>query len=367
MGRIEITKYNNVKCNSFGEITMDAFIKKLYKLINKYDWQFDNKDKITITYYAKVYKKEEKNYEIKFYKMLDYSFGIPYYTYKSYSIDATDNEFLNHELEKLNKITKKHDFEEESYEKTENNKLTTIDENKANLSFLKKALKGIYKSLTINFVGMASFLISIPMFVLYLLYNHSMLFKIITIFMFVGSAALNLVLFNEEHEYFNDYNRVGSMTRRKIKKIAKTIGKNNTRAAEKEKYIVEDKNAKYQNNINKYIKSIMDATDKLSNIEDKRNIMHELKPIADEYFAKSIEISKTITNDIEMYNTKRKLMINTLEQLVSLEIKVAGLVKRDNNRNNMLSENERLAQEFNNYLERIDEESQQVCTVSRGR
>ena len=83
MGRIEITKYNNVKCNSFGEITMDAFIKKLYKLINKYDWQYDNKDKITITYYAKVYKKEEKNYEIKFYEKVDTSIGIPYYTYKS--------------------------------------------------------------------------------------------------------------------------------------------------------------------------------------------------------------------------------------------------------------------------------------------
>ena len=367
MENIEITKYDNVKCSGFGELTMEAFIKKIHKLTNKYDWQCDDKNNLYIYYLAKVYKKGDNNYRIELYTEHVKTFSAPYYEYDYYNIDTGGNNYLNYELDEFSKRTKKHDFESDSYKKGEIDKLTTINENKATLSFLKKIVKGINKTLIIFYIGiilpLASMLIGIPS----ILINQSSIIWQIAALIFIISVIIDGGILLDSISYFKNYTKVVSLARKKIKQIKKVLGKRYTQAAKKEKYIVEDKNTKQSNCITEYMECIMNGANRLSNLEERRQVLYELKPILYEYNDKLIEINKSTQNSIERYNAKRELIVRTLNQLQPLTQKVAGLVNRDNNRKALISENEKLVQKFNDSMKKLEEEKAQACAVSRGR
>ena len=347
-----VTDYGTIKGDKhFKEQTIDEFIKKIEKSIELcYMKLDDNTYEHSIKYDTKVIDNENDNYYIVI-DDEDYNLKL--------NVKSKYYPILKNKLNELAKESETNIKEENTINDLEKNinleEHNNQDDLQAYLNFLTNCRKKYSNSFLIN-TFLVGFLNSIflIMFIAFLSSCSDILSKsIIIIFYLVFEAYLNYFLY-EKYEIITKSFKINKIIKAKINgltnrlsKLRKINIKINSELADENK---EEKDI-YKETIINYMSSIMNCANKLKNKKESHVILISLRDILDEYTSRMQEYNANNDKGLTLVNDKQVIMQEIIEKLVTLEMKIAEIKKRDDANKLINDDSDVLREKISGYID----------------
>ena len=358
MSKLYITDIGTIKCdngnslmrNDFEEMPYDKFLKELRKDVTKTYSYYDPKSSFYINAPKYVIKNDEENYTIATSYVTLYNFCI-----------ADCKEYypiVKKELDELAEISEKTLTEREIVANFEDNNSkndsSSISDGKIYLNYLKKHLNKI--NLTkVGIIGPLVLMLS------GLFYGN----VIDSTPLLAGSFApfiSYMIILGAQYDTFLNLFKESKIIKFKIKKMEKKLSKmlDVKMKIDSEGNAIEIKRDLYKDSIINYMQTIVDGTTKLNN-QDRRIKLLELREILDEYLTKTQELAKR-EGGLTLDDNARMIAVSTLDKLTTLEMEIAEILRRDNEKNKSLAEGEDLMKEIDKYLDIVDTDEADLST-----
>ena len=363
MYELKITHFNTIKGVDFGEISINKFIKKIQKGINKFcKYYYDDEYEFSIIYKVNVYKQDENYYQINFLKS-------NYGDYDSYYINTDGYPNLTKQFDKFCDISSEHHFEKGCYNKLENNNQGTIKENIGYINYLKKA-KNYCTTILIKRILL---LLSIPLEAISYIKFCDLKFYLLAVTMVVGFGGSIYAIYKllvEIYEIETDSSirifKIFRLLKAKIKQLERKISKSNILISNNYKDVVITEEDLYKDNVISYMNSIMNAANKL-NKEDRKMTLLELNKILDEYTSKCKNINNGDNKGLTFAGDKRQVMMATIDKLTTLQMNIADIMNHDKQNESLLTDNEKLKIKLQSSLNEIDDEETAIKSNGKKR
>ena len=346
-----ITPFDTIKNVYESEISIDKFLRVIDKGINKHcEFYGDCDIEQPIKYKVNVYKlaNGSSTYAVCLFD------NNTRYTYDLYRVDAYKHPELAGELEKYAAITDRHEFEKNSYKKIEEGQTATTEENIAYVDYAESQRKHCNSFIRRTYANILSLPISI-------------LGIIASLVFFDGNFGLTVILamfaaFSFAYSFFSFVEgninhpiariKQSLLLKRKIKKIRKKLEKSDAHVNEQVKTVKynNDSNKLYRDHVINYMKSIMQAAEKL-NDNNRKQVLHELGDILDNYTYECQQLSDADNRPLTLEGGRRQVVMSTIDSLTTLEMKVADMI----NNKFTISENAEFREEINNNLATLEE------------
>ena len=350
MTELKVTQFNTIKGDYFTELSADKFIKRISKNINKHcEYYYDDELQPNAYYKSYVYETEKDNvYEVSF---LD-EYGV-YKSYDKYQIDLSNHPSLKECFDKFSEISYMHSYEKECYKKVENNEPTTTEENAAFLNYVSGARKHCNNYI----LKMLALMLGVPLSIIALI----ICFAFIQLFLaeifsfallFLSTYKFCFCIIDGKYSNFLGRIKTSRLLKKKMKQIKSKL--NMKKIENTELVITTDKNAVYRDNIINYMNNIRNSANMLNN-GDRINILNELKDILDEYTDKCQKINSEEQRGLTLNNGKKQVMMDTINKLTALDMKLADMLNRESKNSSMIAENEKFMAELNEDINGLND------------
>lgn len=326
--RLEVTKINTIN-----GVSITEFIALVNNELNRYTCMNSAGDlTFNVCYYATVDKISDNNYHI-------------WYNWTDYILNTTGYPFLAKKMDKFCNITKRREFERESFSKVEKNESLTNDNRRACIRYLKK-IKREYEKIINKFKVTLGFsiggLLLLPLGWLSHLY--------VLPFLGLATAAVSfvlLVMIITEDYSISDCFRKNKDLARDISFLEKSLDSGESKTKTNTKT---DSENPFEDAINNYMRSIIKASKRLDGTE-KDEILAKLDKISVQYAEKREELVGKENRGLTLETPEGlRLIKDTLNELSALELEIAILVSRSKHNSTALYESNKLLGELNTTL-----------------
>lgn len=363
MEQLIVTEIGTIKAQGFqanfrrmfgiNEITLQKFLNKINKKLktNKSETMLCYIENYKFKYDAQVQKENNNSEDI-------YDITIDG---KEFCLDisnaGTYYPILKKKLEEYCEITNINNKIEKNANMAENSNLSDIaskEEILMCLDYLKKKKRNLKKE-KIKFILSCIVVVLGPASSILFLNSGVMLYLITSLVSFISLLKIaNMITDNVIKSLFS----ISKMTNYKIKALEKKLQQMIDTNIKINSYseLNTKKTDIYKDNIIKYMKNIMISANKLKGLE-RKHILMELSEILDDYTIKTKNINEKSSNNLSLIDNERAIATSTIDKLVSLEMEVAELLKRDKRNENISQQSIHLKEEIDKNIDLAEKEN----------